>query len=154
MSKGSCCRSFCHLKLDGFGFPFMVRYPFDLLRAVSKVEPLTTNGKSDTYALSHPFALGYRRVNGTFHETSRGPFVSSSRHFLRSIFSAGAFGQRSHQLNLTGHFVFGQSLGNKASGSGLLCTHCFSALPGQPICGPGARREDRERRFLSKAPSP
>jgi hypothetical protein len=26
--------------------PFMVRYPFDLLRAVSQVEPLTTNGKS------------------------------------------------------------------------------------------------------------
>jgi hypothetical protein len=24
--------------------PFMVRYPFDTLRAVSKVEPLTTNG--------------------------------------------------------------------------------------------------------------
>jgi hypothetical protein len=24
-------------------FPFMVRYPFDLLRAVSKVEPLTMN---------------------------------------------------------------------------------------------------------------
>jgi len=25
--------------------PFLVRYPFDLLRAVSDVEPLTTNGK-------------------------------------------------------------------------------------------------------------
>jgi hypothetical protein len=46
----------------------MVRYPFDVLRAVSKVEPLTTNGKSDTYGLSHPFALRYRRVNGTFYE--------------------------------------------------------------------------------------
>ena len=43
---------------------------------------LTTNGKTDTYGLSHPFALspsallrtvslsnGYRRVNGTFYET-------------------------------------------------------------------------------------
>jgi hypothetical protein len=61
--------------------PYMVRYPFDLLRAVSpstwlrtlrfskgKVEPLTTNGKSDTYGLSHPFALRYRRVNGPFRE--------------------------------------------------------------------------------------
>jgi hypothetical protein len=27
----------------------MVRYPFDVLRAVSKVEPLTTNGKSKAY---------------------------------------------------------------------------------------------------------
>jgi hypothetical protein len=40
-----------------------------VLRAVSKVEPLTTNGKSDTYGLSHPFALRYRRVNGTSYET-------------------------------------------------------------------------------------
>jgi hypothetical protein len=47
----------------------MVRYPFDVLRAVSDVEPLTTNGKSDGYGPSHPFALRYRRVNGTFYET-------------------------------------------------------------------------------------
>ena len=45
----------------------MVRYPFDVLRAVSKVEPLTTNGISDTYGRFHPFALRYRRVNGTFY---------------------------------------------------------------------------------------
>jgi hypothetical protein len=30
---------------------------------------LTTNWKSNTYGLSHPFALRYRRVNGTFYET-------------------------------------------------------------------------------------
>jgi len=41
--------------------PFMVRYPFDLLRAVSEVEPLTTNGKSDTYGLPNPFALSPTR---------------------------------------------------------------------------------------------
>jgi len=35
------------------------------------VRYLTTNGKSDTYALSHPFALRYRRVNGTFYEGSK-----------------------------------------------------------------------------------
>jgi hypothetical protein len=46
----------------------MVRYPFDVLRAVSKIEPLTTNGISDTYSRFHPFALRYRRVNGTFYE--------------------------------------------------------------------------------------
>jgi hypothetical protein len=33
------------------------------------VRYLTTNGKSNTYGLSHPFALRYRRVNGTFYET-------------------------------------------------------------------------------------
>jgi len=32
-------------------------------------QALTTNGKSDTYGLSHPFALRYRRVNGTSYET-------------------------------------------------------------------------------------
>jgi hypothetical protein len=46
----------------------MVRYPFDLLRAVSQVEPLTTNGISNTHFLYEPFALRYRRVNGTFYE--------------------------------------------------------------------------------------
>ena len=46
----------------------MVRYPFDLLRAVSKVEPLTTNGTPDGYRSYGPFALRYRRVNGTFFE--------------------------------------------------------------------------------------
>ena len=61
--------------------PFMVRYPFDLLRAVSpstwlrtlrfskgKVEPLTTNGKLDSYGHFQTFALRYRRVNATFCE--------------------------------------------------------------------------------------
>jgi hypothetical protein len=46
--------------------PFMVRYPFDVLRAVSQVEPLTTNGNSDTYGLYDPFALRFtclRQVN-------------------------------------------------------------------------------------------
>ena len=42
----------------------MVRYPFDPLRAVSKVEPLTTNGKSNGHRTLSPFALRYRRVNG------------------------------------------------------------------------------------------
>jgi len=42
-------------------FPFMVRYPFDLLRAVSEVEPLTTNGKSNTYRTLSPFALSPTR---------------------------------------------------------------------------------------------
>ena len=44
----------------------MVRYPFDLLRAVSEVEPLTTNGKSNAYRTWPPFALRYRRVNGDY----------------------------------------------------------------------------------------
>jgi hypothetical protein len=43
----------------------MVRYPFDMLRAVSKVEPLTTNGTSDIYDGFLAFALRYRRVNAT-----------------------------------------------------------------------------------------
>jgi hypothetical protein len=38
----------------------MVRYPFDVLRAVSKVEPLTMNGKSGTYECCQAFALRYR----------------------------------------------------------------------------------------------
>ena len=42
----------------------MVRYPFDLLRAVSEVEPLTTNGKSNRSGNQSPFALRYRRVKG------------------------------------------------------------------------------------------
>jgi len=54
----------------------MVRYPFDLLRAVSQVEPLTMNGKSKDNTICNPFALrfirlrrrqrrpGYRRGNG------------------------------------------------------------------------------------------
>jgi putative FmdB family regulatory protein len=46
----------------------MVRYPFDALRAVSQVEPLTTNGNSNTLDLYNPFALRYRRVNGAFCE--------------------------------------------------------------------------------------
>jgi hypothetical protein len=32
------------------------------------VRYLTTNGISDTYGRFHPFALRYRRVNGTFYE--------------------------------------------------------------------------------------
>jgi hypothetical protein len=46
----------------------MVRYPFDVLRAVSQVEPLTMNVRSDTYNRSKAFALRYRRVNGPFYE--------------------------------------------------------------------------------------
>ena len=30
---------------------------------------ITMNGKSDTYSCDEPFALMYRRVNGTFYET-------------------------------------------------------------------------------------
>ena len=75
----------------------MVRYPFDPLRAVSKVEPLTTNGKSDTYGLSHPFALrftrlrrrqrrpGYRRVNGTFYECIKYGFTKIYFHLLQVV---------------------------------------------------------------------
>jgi len=44
-------------------FPFMVRYPFDVLRAVSQVEPLTMNGKSYGCGRCSGFALRYRRVN-------------------------------------------------------------------------------------------
>ena len=29
---------------------------------------LTTNGKSNSYGVSHPFALRYRRAKGTFYE--------------------------------------------------------------------------------------
>jgi hypothetical protein len=43
-------------------FPFMVRYPFDLLRAVSKVEPLTTNGKPTIYRHNPPFVLRFTRL--------------------------------------------------------------------------------------------
>jgi hypothetical protein len=32
------------------------------------VRYLTTNGKSNSYELYNPFALRYRRVNGTFYE--------------------------------------------------------------------------------------
>jgi hypothetical protein len=32
------------------------------------VRYLTTNGKSDSYGASHPFALRYRRAKGTFYE--------------------------------------------------------------------------------------
>jgi hypothetical protein len=43
----------------------MVRYlPAPRLRQAG----LTTNGKSDSYGISHPIALRYRRVNGTFYE--------------------------------------------------------------------------------------
>ena len=41
----------------------MVRYLPDRWQA-----GLTTNGKSNTYGLYDPFALRYRRVNGTFYE--------------------------------------------------------------------------------------
>jgi hypothetical protein len=39
-----------------------------VLRAVSRVEPLTTNGKSGTYGYFEAFALRYRRVNATSYE--------------------------------------------------------------------------------------
>jgi hypothetical protein len=44
----------------------MVRYPFDGLRALSKVEPLIMIGKTINRASRRPFALRYRMVNGTF----------------------------------------------------------------------------------------
>jgi len=43
-------------------FSFMVRYSFDVLRAVGKVEALTTNGKSDRYAGAQAFALRFTRL--------------------------------------------------------------------------------------------
>jgi len=48
----------------------VVRYPFDVLRAVSLVEPLTTNGKTCTYGDFKAFALRYRRVNATVYAVS------------------------------------------------------------------------------------
>ena len=54
----------------------MVRYlPAPRLRQAG----LTTNGKSDTYGLSHPFALRYRRVNGTFYELIKFDGILKSR---------------------------------------------------------------------------
>jgi hypothetical protein len=53
----------------------MVRYPFDVLRAVSQVEPLTTNGNSDSYSMFQAFDLRYRRVNATFCEA-----INSRKH--------------------------------------------------------------------------
>jgi hypothetical protein len=57
--------------------PFVVRYPFDVLRAVSpstllrtlrfpkgQVEPLTANLKENSIRNRYPFTLRYRRVNG------------------------------------------------------------------------------------------
>jgi hypothetical protein len=41
----------------------MVRYPFDVLRAVSQVEPLTMNGNSNNAKANLPFTLRYRRVS-------------------------------------------------------------------------------------------
>jgi hypothetical protein len=40
----------------------VVRYPFDTLRAVSKVEPLTTNGKANSYIVKYPFTLRFTRL--------------------------------------------------------------------------------------------
>ena len=42
----------------------MVRYPFDVLRAVSEVEPLTMNGNENLCRNRLPFALRYRRTKG------------------------------------------------------------------------------------------
>jgi hypothetical protein len=67
----------------------MVRYPFDLLRAVSEVEPLTTNGKSNTYALNDTFALRYRRVNWTFYEVIK-ILYQKYGHFLRKKHLGGS----------------------------------------------------------------
>jgi hypothetical protein len=55
----------------------MVQYPFGVLKAVSEVEPLTTNAISDIYGRFHPFALRYRRVNGTFYERIKTPVAKS-----------------------------------------------------------------------------
>jgi hypothetical protein len=46
----------------------MVRYPSDRLRAVSRVEPLTMNVRSNTYNRFEAFALRYRRVNAAFYK--------------------------------------------------------------------------------------
>ncbi len=56
----------------------MVRYPFDVLRAVSQVEPLTMDGNSRTYILFKAFILRYRRVNATCQMLSTGVLLSSS----------------------------------------------------------------------------
>jgi hypothetical protein len=48
----------------------MVRYPFDVLRAVSLVEPLTMNVTLDTYNRFKAFALRYRRVSALFTSSS------------------------------------------------------------------------------------
>jgi hypothetical protein len=45
------------------GCVFMVLYPFDVLRAVSLVEPFTMNGKRYGHETHCPFTLRYRRVN-------------------------------------------------------------------------------------------
>jgi hypothetical protein len=55
--------------------PFVVRYPFDTLRAVSPstllgtlgfskglVEELTTNGKANSYIVKYPFTLRFTRL--------------------------------------------------------------------------------------------
>ena len=54
------------------------------------VRYLTTNGKSDTYGLSHPFALRYRRVNGTFYEIINFDALAKSRKSLFSVIPAKA----------------------------------------------------------------
>jgi hypothetical protein len=67
----------------------MVRYPFDVLRAVSQVEPLTTNEKPTTYRALFPFALRYRRVNGdlilVIGQTQFWNSISATRYIFSAI---------------------------------------------------------------------
>jgi len=90
-------------------FSFMVRYPFDLLTAVSKVEPLTMNVSSNTYNRSKAFALRYRRVNATSYEIinsafhnnghARGVPKSTKNSILTSCFSIVKFARDCGQLH-------------------------------------------------------
>jgi len=66
------------------GTPFAVRYPFDVLRAVSQIEPLTTNGESDTSVRLKAFALRFTRLGGARGEQgiegqTQPPKISGSR---------------------------------------------------------------------------
>jgi len=49
------------------------------------VRYLTTNGKSGSYGTSHPFALRYRRANGTFYNAVQFEAYST----LASLFFLG-----------------------------------------------------------------
>jgi len=82
----------------------MVRYPFDVLRAVSpstllrtlrfskgKVKLLTMNGTSDSQSLRSPFALRYRRVNGSSHKSTNLGGLLVKKAFFWRAFSLFAF---------------------------------------------------------------
>jgi hypothetical protein len=76
-------------EISQIGLSFMVRYPFDVLRAVSQVEPLTTNEKPTTYRALFPFALRYRRVNGdlilVIGQTQFWNSISATRYIFSAI---------------------------------------------------------------------